>query len=203
VILAFAGVGLPGRRDLAAAARRLGLVRPAPWQILAALAAAGALYAFTSGVDLLAHRLTPGLAHEVDAANRTIFGGLGDPGGILVIALSAGICEEILFRGALQPRLGLIGTAVLFTVVHSQYGLTLDAAAVLGAALALGLLRRYANTTTTIVCHVVYDSLVGIQIASSLTAPAIAIELALVGLAAAAWLAERRAAGAGRATQSL
>lgn len=37
---------------------------------------------------------------------------------ITAIAAAAGIGEEILFRGALQPRLGMVGTAVVFGLLH-------------------------------------------------------------------------------------
>jgi membrane protease YdiL (CAAX protease family) len=190
---ALLGVGLLTRRTGAEALHRLGLVRPAPWQVLVALAAAGVLFAFTSGVDGLAHRLAPDVARQVDAVNTHIFGGLGNPTGIATIALSAGICEEALFRGALQPRLGLLWTALLFTAVHTQYGLTMDALAVLGAAIGLGLLRRFLNTTCSTVCHVLYNALVGMQGAAAwLLAPAVGLEVVLIGLSCAAWLAERR-----------
>jgi membrane protease YdiL (CAAX protease family) len=166
-------------------------VRASPWQLVIALAAAGAFYAFGNGVDALAHVLTPALAHKVDAANQRLFGQLGDPVGIATIALSAGICEEALFRGALQPRLGLLWTALVFAAVHSQYGLSLDAAAVFVLALGLGLLRRLTNTTTSTVCHVAYNTLVGIGVAGAWLGPALALEVALVLAGLAAFLTGR------------
>jgi membrane protease YdiL (CAAX protease family) len=121
-----------------------------------------------------------------------VFGGLSDPIGIAALALLPGICEEILFRGALQPRLGLLATAALFTSIHTQYGLSFDAIAVLVVAIGLGVIRRYANTTTSCICHVSYNLLAGIGIASSLTGAAVAAELGLVALSGYALWSNRR-----------
>jgi membrane protease YdiL (CAAX protease family) len=191
LLAALLGVGIFIRRSPRAALERLGFVRASPWQLVIALAAAGAFYAFGNGVDALAHVLTPGLAHKVDAANQRLFGQLGDPVGIATIALSAGICEEALFRGALQPRLGLLWTALVFAAVHSQYGLSLDAAAVFVLALGLGLLRRLTNTTTSTVCHVAYNTLVGIGVGGAWLVPALALEAALVLAGLTAFLTGR------------
>jgi len=146
---------------------------------------AGLFYAFGVGADALAQWLTPGLAQRVNAASGRIFSGLGDPVGIATIAITAGICEELFFRGALQPRLGLVWPALVFASVHTQYGLSLDALAVLVLALGLGLLRRYTNTTTSALCHVTYNALVGVGIGALGLAPAIALEGVLLAAAAA------------------
>lgn len=185
------GVGLLIRRSPRATLVRLGLVRPTFWQILLGLAAAGAFFAMGNGIDALGHLLTPGIAQKVDAANQRLFGHLGDPVGIATIALSAGICEEALFRGALQPRLGLLWTAIVFATVHTQYGLSLDAAAVLVLAVGLGLLRWLANTTTTTICHVAYNTLVGVGISGTLLLPAVVVEAALIVAGLAAFLTGR------------
>jgi uncharacterized protein len=186
LVAALLAVGLLSRRSPQQALQRLGLVRPTPWQLVLGLAAAGLFYAFGTGADLAAHHVTPGLADKVDAANQRLFSHLGDWTGIATIALSAGICEEALFRGAMQPRLGLIWPAVVFASIHTQYGLSLDTVAVLVLAVGLGLLRRVANTTTSTVCHIVYNTLVGVQVTGALLMPALGIEavLLLAGLAA-------------------
>lgn len=193
------GVGLLIRRSPAAAMARLGFVRPAWWQIVLGLAAAGAFFAFSSGVDLAAQHLTPDLARKVGSANDRLYGQLNTLPGIATIALAAGIGEETLFRGALQPRMGLVWTACVFAAVHTQYGLSLDALAVLILAIGLGLLRRYASTTTSLICHVTYNAVVGYQLAVSMLLPALAIELLLVALLVVAVLRRRRMP-VGRAT---
>jgi uncharacterized protein len=186
LLAALIGVGLFIRRSPGAALARLGLVRPTTWQIVLALGAAGIFVAFGTGMDLLAHTITPGIAHKVDSANQRLFGQLDDPIGIATIALSAGIAEEALFRGAIQPRLGILWTSFMFAAVHTQYGLSLDAAAVFILAIGLGLLRRFTNTTTSTVCHVVYNTVVGIGLGGVLLVPALAIEAILVAIAVTA-----------------
>jgi membrane protease YdiL (CAAX protease family) len=187
------GVGLFIRRGPAATLDRLGLVRPTGWQIVLGLGAAFVFFAFGSGMDALGHVISPGTAQKVEAANQHLFGQLGSPLGIATIALSAGICEEALFRGAMQPRLGILWTAIVFTTVHTQYGLSVDAVAVLVLAIGLGLIRRVANTTTSTVCHVVYNTLVGVGVGVSgvLLGPAVIAGAVLVAASAAAFFTGR------------
>ncbi|HEY8816210.1 MAG TPA: CPBP family intramembrane glutamic endopeptidase [Candidatus Dormibacteraeota bacterium] len=197
LIMALAGIGLYVRRNAGGAAQRLGLVRPAWWQIALALAASGAFFALIQGADWLSHQWTPGVASQVDKTTGHVFGGLNDPIGIAAIALLPGICEEILFRGALQPRLGLIVTAILFASIHTQYGLSFDALAVLIVAVGLGLIRKYANTTTSGLAHITYNLLAAIGV-GSLLGVAVGVELILVALAAyGLWSSRHRLVPAG------
>ena len=162
VLAAAAGVGLAVRRSAGQTLQRLGLVRPAWWHLVLALAAAGLFYGVSTGLDILGEHLTPGTSEQVSSATNRIFGQLAsDWPGIATIALAAGVCEEILFRGALQPRLGLLWTALIFASVHTQYGVSFDALAVLLLAVGLGVMRRYLNTTATILCHVAYNTAAG------------------------------------------
>ena len=201
LILGLAGVGLFMRRRVADAAIRLGLVLPAWWQIALALAAAGAFFAVASGSDALSHAWSPGIARNVDATTEHLFGQLTGPIGIGAVALIPGICEEILFRGALQPRIGLLATALLFTAIHTQYGLSFDTVAILVIALGLGLIRKYINTTASCTCHVSYNLLAGVGIASGAVGAALALELVLVAVAAAGiWAHRRPAPAAGNAS---
>jgi membrane protease YdiL (CAAX protease family) len=190
LIMALAGIGLFIRRNSSSAAERLGLTRPAWWHVALALAAAGAFFALVQGADWLSHQWTPGVASQVDKATQHVFGGLNDPIGVAAIALLPGICEEILFRGALQPRLGLLVTAVLFTSIHTQYGLSFDALSVLVVALGLGLIRKYTNTTSSGLTHVTYNLLAAIGI-GSLVGVAVVVELGLVALAGYGWWLSR------------
>ena len=162
LLIAIAGVGLVVRRNPSAAADRLGYRRPAWWHVVLALAAAGGFFALAIGFDQLGQVLTPHIAQEVNSANTRIFGDLtADPTGVVTLAVAAGVCEEALFRGALQPRLGILWTSLVFASVHTQYGLSFDALAVFVLALGLGLLRRFLSTTASTICHVAYDLLAG------------------------------------------
>jgi membrane protease YdiL (CAAX protease family) len=200
LILGGAGVGLFMRRNLSQAAERLGLVVPAWWQVVLAVAAAGVFFAFGLSMDWLSHTWTPSVARQVDSTSQRLFGGLGTPMGIAALALAPGICEEIMFRGALQPRLGMIATALLFTCIHTQYGLSLDALSVFVIAIGLGLLRRFTNTTTSVITHSTYNLIVGlagIGIAGSKREVGIVVAVEVVLLAVSAygiWSVRRRAA---------
>ena len=191
LLAALLGVGLFIRRGPAATQDRLGLIRPTAWQLVLGLGAAFVFFAFGSGMDALGHVISPATAQKVDAANQHLFGQLGNPVGIATIALSAGICEEALFRGAIQPRLGILWTAIVFTAVHTQYGLSLDAVAVLILAIGLGLVRRVTNTTTSTVCHVVYNTLVGVGVSGVLLGPAVIAGAVLVVASVAAFFTGR------------
>jgi membrane protease YdiL (CAAX protease family) len=41
------------------------------------------------------------------------------PGDAVLLALASGVAEEVLFRGAIQPHLGLLATSALFGALHS------------------------------------------------------------------------------------
>ncbi len=198
LILAAAGVGLFQRRRLEAAAGRLGLVTPAWWHVTLALAAAGAFFAFGQQMDVLSHTYTPDVAHRVDVTTQHVFGQLGGGAiGIVALALLPGLCEEILFRGALQPRIGIVATAVLFTSIHTEYGLSADTLSVLVIALGLGLIRKYANTTASCATHVTYNLLVGFGLTGTAVYAAVGLEVVLIAATAyAVWSLRRRAAPA-------
>ena len=198
LLIGLAGVGIWVRRDLRASAARLGIVVPAWWHIVLALAAAGAFYAFGLASHSLSQVITPGLADQVDKSSEHLFGGLGGSlGGIIALALIPGICEDVLFRGALQPRFGLVLTAFLFAAIHTEYAFSIDALSIFVIALGLGAIRKYTNTTTSSACHVAYNLLVGLNLAGLALNIGIGVELVLamiVGLVI--WPMRRRSAEA-------
>lgn len=77
----------------------------------------------------------------------------------LLIGLGAGLGEETLFRGALQPALGILPASVLFASIHIQYGPSILLGYVFLLAVGLGLLRRYINTTASFIAHAGYNFL--------------------------------------------
>jgi membrane protease YdiL (CAAX protease family) len=182
LVLALAGVGLWIRRDLMQSRVRLGFVTPAWWHVALALAAAGGFFAIGQGADYLSHLFTPSVAHEVDKTSQHVFGQLGDPAGVIALALLPGICEEAMFRGALQPRLGVVLSAVLFTAIHTEYGLSFDVPTIFVIAVGLGIIRKYTNTTTTAACHVAYNLLVGFGLTGAALYAGIGVEVILVAV---------------------
>jgi membrane protease YdiL (CAAX protease family) len=197
LIVALAGVGIFIRRRARGTLTRLGLIRPAWWHIALALAAAGAFIGIIQGLDWLNHVWSPDTARRIDSTTQHLFGGLDtrNPAGVVALALLPAICEELLFRGALQPRIGLVATAVLFTSIHTQYGISFDLLGIFVLALGLGLIRKYTNTTTSAACHFSYNLLIGFSFAGTMLEAAIAVELLLVAVTVyAIWANRRRAA---------
>jgi membrane protease YdiL (CAAX protease family) len=189
LVFGLVGVGLLVRRDLGGSLERLGIVRPAWWHIALALAAAGLFFGFQIGAASLSEVLTPTVANQVNKTSQHLFGALTDPWGIVALAVIPGICEETLFRGALQPRLGLVVTAVLFTAIHTEYGLSIDVVTIFVIAIGLGLIRKYTNTTASGLCHIAYNLLVGVTVAvnnvdTPVVVGAVAVEIAVIALAA-------------------
>jgi membrane protease YdiL (CAAX protease family) len=193
LLAALVGVGLWLRRPPAASAARMGWLVPRWWHVLLGVGAAGVLYALGNGFDVLSHVVTPDLARKLDASNQRLLGHLADPVGIATIAVTAGICEEALFRGALQPRLGIIWTSLVFASVHTQYGLSFDTLAVLVLGFGLGLLRHYLNTTTSTITHVVYNTLAGTGLGPLGLYAFAAVDLALLAAGAYGLWSERSA----------
>ena len=193
LITAIVGVGIFIRRNPGESARRLGIVVPSWWQIPLAIACAGVFFAFVAASAQLSQMWSPDLAHRVDATTQHVFGRLTSTWwGVASLAVVPAICEEIMFRGALQPRLGLLLTALLFTSIHTEYGLSFDTLSIFVLAIGLGVIRKYTNTTTSCACHVSYNLLVGIGIASSALDSALAVEAALIGISGYGVWTERR-----------
>ena len=191
LLLALLGVGLLTRRSLPAALERLGIVRPALWQVFAALAVAGLFVALAQGADYLQMRLDPALSTRLHQATSHYYAGITGLFGIAAIALAPGIAEESFFRGALQPRLGVLVAALAFAAIHSQYALTIDTLLVFTLGCALGLVRRQLNTTTAIVTHATYNALAGLGIPDPLLPWAIAAEAVVVAAAIVLWFLRR------------
>jgi uncharacterized protein len=157
LIFGLLGVGLWIRRDARETAERLGLLRPTWKQLLAAVGVTLLLLGLDAVVNLLWAEVDPFGYELMNRVMRSLFGGLGTVIGAIVLGLSAGISEEVLFRGAIQPRLGLVLAAVLFTIGHLQYSLTPATLEVLLIGLILGVVRKRSNTTVCIIIHALYN----------------------------------------------
>ena len=192
LLIAVFAVGLFTRRSPRDVLVRLGIVRPAPWQVFAALAVAGLFFAVSQGADSLQQALFPELSRRLNAATSHYYAGIGGWAGIGAIALAPGIAEESLFRGALQPRIGIVLAAIAFTAVHTQYAVTLDTLLVFTLGCGLGLVRSRLNTTSSMTTHAGYNALAGVGIATFLLPWAIAAEAILIALAAGLWWLARR-----------
>jgi membrane protease YdiL (CAAX protease family) len=157
LILAVIGVGWVTRRGLRQTLVRLGIAVP-KWRQVAIGLAVGLAMAVVAGLATsLTDRLGLG-SNEVDRLSESLVGPLTQsPLGILTLGLAAGIGEETLFRGALQPRFGLLLATLVFALLHSQYGFSVATVIVFIVGLILGILRQRENTSTSIVCHATYN----------------------------------------------
>ena len=162
VVVAVLGVGAGVRRGARETLARLGYGRLGRAGIGVVAVFVLAAFAVSLGADLLFRELQPGLYREVGEISGTLF----DPRGMglatavlfaLLIGIGAGLGEETLFRGAVQPVLGIIPTSILFASLHVQYGPSLLLGYIFVLSLGLGYLRRRFNTTASFLAHAGYN----------------------------------------------
>jgi hypothetical protein len=122
---------------------------------LSALAAVGSYVSF---------RLTTG--SEATRNTITAYGRLDLSGFNPVwISLAAAIGEELLFRAALQPLLGVWITSVIFLLTHTPVyqfrklnrATLMQAAGVFGASVALGFIYQYVGLLAAVLVHAALD----------------------------------------------
>jgi membrane protease YdiL (CAAX protease family) len=165
VILALGSTGFLIQRDLRQTLRRLGL---GPVRLehlgIAGIGVFG-LFVVNSFAEWMQHSYFPRWYEEDQRINTLIAGQLTGPQALL-LGLSAGIGEEISMRGALQPKLGLVLTSLLFAGLHVQYSwFGVGVIAMLG--FTLGWIRRRTNTTVAILVHAAYDAIAVLALQAS------------------------------------
>ena len=157
LVVALVGVGLFTRRTLRQTLLRLGLYWPGWVWIAASVGVAIGLVIFGTFFDTLMTHLTPEQSRRIQQVSNQLLRNVNSLVPAIAIALAAGIGEEVLFRGALLPRLGNPAAALLFAVLHAQYAISLATLEIFILGLVLGMLRRRAGTTAAIVAHTTYD----------------------------------------------
>ncbi len=161
IAVALAGVGWPEDRTFTQALDRLGINGMTGWGLIASIGVAVGLVAFGIGIEAAAQALglAPDRATEIAMRQMAELAGRS-PLRIAVIAGATGLSEELLFRGALQPRLGLLLTSLVFASFHVQYGVGLGFLEVAVAGVALGVLRDRFGTLSAAVAHGLYNAIV-------------------------------------------
>ncbi len=157
VVLAFAAVGFLVRRSWPEALERLGLRRFARGDLIVIVAGVAALWLFNGAAEGLQKVLFPALWKADQAFTRALAEHMSMPQ-LVLLGLSAGIGEEITVRGALQPKLGIVTSSLLFAALHVQYswyGLVV----IFALGLLLGTIRRRSGTTVAMAVHALYDIL--------------------------------------------
>jgi len=159
IILSFCGVGVFVARPYKDALARLALVKPSNVQIGIGIGLIAASFIYEYLWSLYTHQLNgQDLATKLSYYNSGTFSVIGGfvPSVILALAtaLCAGIGEETLVRGALQPCFGILPAALLHGMLHGQFAhapIFIVQVAIWSAL--MGLVKRYTNTTTTIIGH--------------------------------------------------
>ncbi len=162
--VALLGVGVGVRRNLRETFDRLGYGPLSIKQLGVVVAFVGGALALAAAADALFAAFQPELYREVGEISDNLFNprGLSPVPAVLfalLIGVGAGLGEETLFRGAVQPVLGILGASVLFTSMHLQYGPSLLLVHVFLLSVGLGLLRRHINTTASFLAHAGYNFL--------------------------------------------
>ena len=155
IVFALAAVGLWVGRDARAVAERLGLGRMTAGHWGVAALGLLAIIGVNAGMEYLERTYFHALWLRDQDMVRLIAAELSIAA-TLVLGVSAGVGEEVLVRGALQPRMGLFWASVLFAAGHVQYT-WFGILTIVLLGITLGLVRIRANTTTAIVVHVLYD----------------------------------------------
>lgn len=163
-LMALFGAGFPLKRSLRGVAVRLGLgpVRRGHWVWICGFVAAA--FVFDALFSVLLNTFSAGTEQKINQV-LSMMAGVGQKSWLelLVLAISvgisAGVGEELLFRGLLQPVFGIFLSAALFASLHWQYGFTLALVQMLVWGIALGFVKNKTNTTVVILAHFLYDLL--------------------------------------------
>jgi len=152
----YAGSGASFREQVGLAARRPGrevvlglLVGVGAWLVVIVAAALAALLVSALGGEKLLPEKPPGAVAWIAGQSVALRAGL---------ALSAGVVEEVFFRGVLQPRTGILFSTVLFALAHLSYGEPFLLVGVTLLSLIYGLLVRWRQSLwAAITAHAVFD----------------------------------------------
>ena len=167
VALAMVGVGWGSHRHWPQVARRLGI---RPLRITDLLVGGVMALAMLVATALISGILMLIFGQELTDAssfNQQIIQQLPGIGGILLMGLLTGVGEEFLFRGALQPVLGIWLTSFLFALSHIQY-LNPAILVIFVLGLFLGYSRNKWGLLTAVWTHAVYNSLVALLVLAAM-----------------------------------
>jgi hypothetical protein len=168
VAIAYVAVGYRIHRTGEEATKRLGLTVPDLKTVAISVAMVVPLFIMSMIGSALTVAFQPDVVDNLEDTMEQMTNGLDNPIGALMIGLSAGIGEEVLIRGAIQPRYGIVIAAAFWTVLHIQYDISFVLLGLFGVGILLGFQRKYLGTTSAIITHALYNmAVVGIQIAIS------------------------------------
>lgn len=157
LIIAYFAVGGAISRDLSSVRERLGLAVPSARQVVISIALIVPIFIVSGIGGALTEFFQPEHLEEIDDVMGEVTRDVANVEGALLLGITAGLGEETLFRGAIQPRYGLIFTSLLFMLIHVQYGFSFVLVGVFFTALILGIQRTRMNTTCCIITHAAYN----------------------------------------------
>jgi membrane protease YdiL (CAAX protease family) len=156
-----AGPGMPLGRQLAA---QLGLVAPdvprelglgvvlgvGAWVAVIAVLFVIALVMWAAGAQSALPRTPPELVPFLAGLPMLVR---------FLLSLSAGVVEEVFFRGFLQPRVGIALSSALFVLAHFSYGQPFMLVGIAVLSVIYGLIVRWRqNIWPAIVAHTLFDA---------------------------------------------
>jgi len=167
IVLAVIAVGYKVDRTLPEVIARLNLSGPTLAGFWAAMGAVLFGFILASLGNILTEATNQGYAREIqeslDVLTSTRPSNLAAP----LIGLSAGIGEELLFRGALQPRYGILMSSAFFALLHNQYGFSFITLSTFLLSCTFGLLAKRFGVIHAIIAHALYNMLAVILSASA------------------------------------
>ena len=162
VVVAALGVGFGYRRNLRETLARLGYGPITLRQFGVVLLFIVGTLILSIAFDSLFAALQPELYSRVGEVSEGLVSteGFSPLAAILfglLIGVGAAAGEETLFRGALQPALGIPLASVLWASLHVQYGLSVLLVYIFVISIGWGILRNRINTTATFLVHAGYN----------------------------------------------
>lgn len=153
------GVGLFVRRDWRQVVDRLKIEGLSRRHLAWAAGALVVLLGIEVGISQIWQAVDPAGYERVGGLTESFISPFLSPLGALTVGLAAGIGEEVLFRGALQPRFGILLTTLLFTFAHAQYSLSPALIGIFIVGCGLGVVRNRINTTAAVLVHAGFNFL--------------------------------------------
>jgi membrane protease YdiL (CAAX protease family) len=151
--LSYVVVGTTLKRSFEQANRRLGLMRPS-WQTVAAGTGFFFLAMLVNGLaGALTEVFQPDTNNEIQQGLEDLTGEFRSPLGAIAIGVSAGVGEELFFRGALQPKFGVVLTSLCFALLHTNYGVSFVTLGVFGMGVIFGFMRLRYGTVAAMITH--------------------------------------------------
>ena len=154
---ALIAVGWLTRRSWSEVVARLGLTVPTPPQLGLAVLVTALMIGLAYATDQAWAAIDPVSREGVGGVSSALLGNFTGITGAFAIGITAAIGEELFFRGAYLPRMGLVMSAVLFASFHVQYFISPATLLLLVFGLMFGVLRQRTSLTIAILVHFLYN----------------------------------------------